>query len=93
LPKYARKVDDNQAEIVAALRRGNHQVVTMNTLPAGFPDLIVCRAGYCHFVEVKAIKGGRITPAQYDFHQDWQGPPIKVVKTIDEAFEAVSGRY
>ncbi len=93
MTQYARKVDDNQKEIVEALRRTNHQVTVMNILPPGFPDLIVSRAGYSFFIEVKAEKVGRLTKAQYKFHNDWQGPPIRIVHNIDEAFEAIKGRY
>ena len=89
MTRYAAKVDDNQAEIVAALRKAKYQVVIMNRLPAGFPDLIVCRAGHAHFLEVKAEKVGRLTTAQVGFHQAWTGEPIKVVRNIDEALEAI----
>jgi len=85
---HRKATDHNQAEIVAALRDAGHQVVTMHGVGGGFPDLIVARGGQVWLVEVKA-RGGRLTPAQVDFFERWSGPPIRIVRTVDEALEAV----
>lgn len=85
---YRVATDHNQAEIVAALRDAGHQVVTLHGVGGGFPDLIVARGGRCWLVEVKT-RGGRLTPAQVKFFEQWQGPPIRIVRTVDEALEAV----
>ena len=85
---YAKSVDVNQSEIVAALRDAGHQVVTMHGVGGGFPDLVVARAGRVWLLEVKSAKG-RLTPHQRKFFRSWSGPPISVVHSVDEALEAV----
>ncbi len=88
MSKYARKVDDNQADIVAALRGAGRQVVLMHAVGGGFPDIIACRHGHAHFIEIKSRKG-RLTPAQKVFFEAWCGPVIHIVRSVDEALEAV----
>ena len=89
MSKYARKVDDNQALIVSALRAAGHQVTLMHAVGAGFPDLIICRNGGVEFFEVKGARG-RLTPAQKQFFERWQGPPIRIVRTVTEALTFAS---
>jgi len=86
--KYARKVDDNQSDIVAALRGAGQQVVLMHAVGGGFPDIIACRHGQAHFIEIKSPKG-KLTPAQKVFFDEWRGPSINIVRSIDDALEAV----
>lgn len=88
MSKYARKVDDNQADIVAALRAVGQQVVLMHAVGGGFPDIIACRNGRAHFIEIKSAKG-RLTPAQKVFFAEWQGPEIRIVRSVDEAIGVV----
>ena len=91
MTRYASNVDLNQKEIVRALRDAHYQVVLMHTVGGGFPDLIACRGGVAHFVEVKGRRG-RLNETQRRFHDEWRGPQIKVVRSIEEALEAVGAR-
>jgi len=85
------KVDANQAEIVAALRRAGASVLSLADLGNGCPDLLVYFDGH-HLLEVK---DGNQPPSKQalsedekDFHRSWRGP-ISVVRNIDEAFRAI----
>lgn len=88
MSKYARKVDDNQSTIVSALRGVGQQVVLMHAVGGGFPDIISCRNGQSHFIEIKSDQG-RLTPAQKVFFEAWRGPPIHIVRSVDDALIAV----
>lgn len=90
MSKYARKVDAIQSDVVAALRRTGHQVVLMHAVGGGFPDIIACRHGQAHFIEIKSPKG-RLTPAQQIFFEEWRGPEIHVVRSVDDALIAADG--
>lgn len=75
------RVDQNHAEIVAALRRLGYRVLSLAPLGSGVPDLLVHRAGKLELVEVKAPKG-KLRPAQAQFQQE--GWPVRVIRDIQE---------
>lgn len=98
--QFARAVDENQSEIVDALRHAGYQVVICSGVGAGFPDLIVTRTvrdrRFAWFVEVigeaKAKnyrKTGGLTDRQVEFHRAWRGPEIHKVHSIEEAYAVV----
>ena len=86
--KYARNVDLNQREIVKALRGLQCQVVLMHTVGGGFPDLIACRRGVAYFIEVKGSRG-KLNAAQRTFHEQWRGPAIHIVRSVDDVVEVL----
>lgn len=50
---YARRVDDNHAEIVAALRKIGCSIIDISELGGGAPDLIVGYRGVWYVLEIK----------------------------------------
>lgn len=72
MSQYARRVDSNQAEIVAAFRFHGCSVKLMHAAGKGFPDLAVGRAGITTLVEVKAGKG-KLNDRQKEWLDDWTG--------------------
>jgi hypothetical protein len=93
---YARKVDANQAEIVAALRKAGYLVKDLRKAGDGAPDLLVA-GGWTvmgapmpvKLLEVKRAKG-KLTQAQSAWRE--QGWPVIVVRTVSEALSACDGR-
>jgi hypothetical protein len=90
LSRFARKVDDNQAGIVAALRKLGFWVWPTHALGNGAPDVIVCRPRDKAFVWLE-IKDGRKPPSarkltedEENFHAKCPGP-VYVVGSLDEA--------
>ena len=85
-------VDDNQSEIVAALRAVGGSVVDLSSVGAGCPDVLCGYRGVNYAVEIKdgaKVKSQRkLTPAQVEFHAAWRGQ-ICVVETVDEALRAI----
>lgn len=90
--RYAAKVDDNQAEIVAALRKAGASVQSLAAVGKGVPDLLVCFRTKLHLIEVKdgaKVPSARLlTGDQLAWHAKWTGP-ITIVNSVDEALRAV----
>ncbi|HXG23032.1 MAG TPA: hypothetical protein VNJ09_00645 [Chthonomonadales bacterium] len=82
-----RRADHNQAEIVVALRRLGASVFVLSDVGHGCPDLLVGFRGRTFLLEVKNMRGRgrRLTPQQVEFHQGWQGAPIRTVTNAAEA--------
>lgn len=86
--RRAAKVDDNQAEIVAAFRRMGCSVAITSAVGDGFPDLVVGYRRHNLLVEVKdgskPPSKQRLTDDQMKFHGNWRGP-VYVVKDVGDA--------
>ena len=93
MSRYARRVDDNQREIVKGLMQIGCLVHDTSAAGKGFPDIVAGFRGKVHLIEIK--DGGKtksrrkLTPVQEDFHRLWSGY-VTVVKSLDEAIEAVT---
>ena len=92
MARRAAKVDRNQAEIVAALRKVGCTVAQTHTAGEGFPDLAVGYRGKTFLLEVKdgSLSPSRqsLTTPQVKWHEEWRGH-VAIVRSIDEAFAAV----
>lgn len=79
MSRYASRVDDNQAEIVAQLRLRKCVVVSSAGQGRGFPDIAFNYRGFTFFAEIKDGRKQKaqrkLTPAQAKFHANW---PVKV---------------
>lgn len=92
---YKRKrVDDNQLEIIKALKKVGCSVADTSGAGEGFPDLVVGKAGKNWLIEVKdgnkPPSKRKLTPSQGKFHSRWLGQ-IAVVKDPETAIAVVSG--
>jgi len=87
--RRAAKVDANQPEIVAALRRLGASVAHTHAVGQGFPDLVAGYAGRTVLIEVKdgskPPSARKLTPDEAEFHDAWRGAPVVVVETVDHA--------
>ena len=86
-PRWAAKVDENQAEIVAALRAVGASVLILSRVGQGCADLAVGRLGRTYFLEVKT-DSGKLTPSEQEFMDGWRGH-YAIVRTVDEALAAI----
>jgi len=93
--RRAAKVDANHGEIVAALRAAGCGVLDLSAVGSGCPDLLVHGPTYPWRHTLLEVKDGakppsarKLTPDQEKFHAGWKGF-IHVVKSVDEAFDAV----
>ena len=86
MSRYDRRTDANQNEIVRALEKAGCAVTDMSGAGDGFTDLFVTRARVHYILEVKT-RLGTLTPAQIVFHA--KHPPVHIVRTIEQAYQAV----
>lgn len=103
MSRFNRKssVDKNQGDIVDALKKVGATVEFLTAVGSGCPDLLVGWRRRNFLLEVKnpATRYGqgkddnatRTLEAQKEWHQSWRGHVV-VVRTIDEAFEAIGVR-
>ncbi len=91
--RRASKVDTNQTDVVATLRACGLKVAFTHTLGEGKPDFVVSgykldylggvnRGPRLLWVELKS-PGGKLTPAEEKFHQEWAGMPIMICETAE----------
>lgn len=87
--RRAAKVDANQAEIVAALRKVGATVQSLAATGSGVPDLLVGFRGNTFLIEVKDGRlppsARELTPDQIEWHVEWRGGACTVVNSVDEA--------
>lgn len=86
------RVDDNQTEIVEALRRVGCSVQSLATVGNGCPDLLVGRQGVNTLLEVKdgskPPSRRRLTPDEQIWQHKWGGQVV-TVETVEQALKAV----
>lgn len=91
--RRAARIDDNQHELVNALRAAGAKVISMASVGGGFPDLLVGWNGQITLLEVKDGKKPpceqRLTPKEKTFHDEWRGYRVHVVRNVIEALDAV----
>ena len=88
--------DENQAEILAALRKAGCSVqliaaANTGSASAGVPDALVGFRGRNVLLEIKRPGTGRLSEAQQRWIAAWRGD-VAVVTTIAEALAAVGLR-
>ena len=82
-----RKRDANHKAIVDALEAVGARVFDLSGVGGGCPDIACLKPNKRDVVliEIKTEKGA-LKPGQIQAHQEW---PVVVVRTIDEALDAV----
>jgi hypothetical protein len=83
----AKRVDNNQKIIVAALRNIGAAVLSLAPMGKGCPDLLVSRLGINYLLEVKS-EDGKLTPDEQAWHDSWCGQ-VAIVRTVEEAIDVV----
>jgi hypothetical protein len=83
--RYAARVDQNQDQIVSALRAAGAYVWVIG-LPV---DLLVGYKGHTFLVEVKNGPKRRLTPLQVDFFESWPGNTLARIDGPDGALRMI----
>jgi Holliday junction resolvase len=66
------RVDNNQKEIVDALRQLGCSVLILSRVGFDCPDILVGYKGVNYLIELKR-RGGQISTGQWEFKQKWKG--------------------
>lgn len=90
--RYGAKIDANQPEIVAALRKAGCTVQHLHAVGKGCPDLLCALNGATFLIEVKdgakPLSKQALTPDQATWHAGW-GARVHVVNSVASALEVV----
>lgn len=90
------KKDANHDLIVEVLTKGGAFVRDLSRAMFGVPDLLVWHHGAWHLIEVKNPKtsyGKRgLNKMQAGWAKSWQGGPIYIVRTVDDALAFLGGK-
>jgi Holliday junction resolvase len=90
--RRAAKVDDNQLEIVKALRDMGCSVESLAAVGKGVPDLLIGYRSSNYLIEVKdgakVPSKQKLTDDQIEWHESWRGQKI-VINSIDAAIEFI----
>jgi Holliday junction resolvase len=85
-----KRTDNNQRDIVEALRAIGASVQSLASVGSGCPDLLVGYHRNNILLEVKFEKGTWTEP-ELKWHMNWQGE-VRAVRTVDEAIAIVTGK-
>ncbi len=92
--RRANRIDDNQNDIVAALRKAGATVRVISQ-GDGIPDLLVGFRGETILFEVKdgnkPPSARQLTPAEQKFFNEWEGGLCVIVKSVEDALEMLEG--
>lgn len=90
--RRAAKVDANQPEIVAALRKAGCSVSSLAMVGMGVPDVLVGYQGRNHLLEIKdgnkPPSAQKLTEMEQRWIDNWRGN-VAVVNSVEAAFAAV----
>jgi hypothetical protein len=85
--RRAARRDDNEKEIIAAIRAEGAYVKQIND--EGLFDLLVSHRGETLLIEVKdgakPPSARRLTDAEQKFHDEWPGSDLYIVNSAEEA--------
>jgi hypothetical protein len=82
----AKRVDQNQAEIVQAMRDLGASVVDLHEVGKGCPDLLVGYRGFTVLIEIK-MPGEKRNKRQLDWFALWRGGSAVVIETAAQAVD------
>ena len=89
----AAKADDNQPEIVQALRAIGASVAHTHMVGRGFPDIAVGYRGLNYLIEIKdgdkQPSKRKLTPQEQEFFDSWRGQ-VAIAKDAQEAIDIVT---
>jgi Holliday junction resolvase len=88
-----RRVDENQAEIVRALRQIGAKVQSLAELGSGVPDILVGHRGRNYLFEIKSPKQPpskrKLTPDEVAWHEAWRGQ-VAIIENFGDALKILS---
>ena len=87
------KTDQNQAEIVKALRQVGATVHDLSAVGGGCPDILVGHKNVTYLIEIKnPDTKGKLNKLQQKWHAEWRGQ-VAVVETVEEALRMIGVEY
>jgi len=96
-PTYNRKVDANQADVIAEVRKfPGLTVQDLHGVGNGVPDLIIGFLGQNFLVELKDGSKPKhqkqLTEPEKEWHQKWKGQ-VAICESAEDIFKLITGQY
>ena len=85
-----KKVDSNQPQIIADLKKIGVSVLNLSRVGGGCPDILVGWQGKNILIEIKTAKGD-LNDLQIEFFEQWKGQKF-VCKSINEIIEIINNK-
>ena len=82
-----KRVDSNQAQVVADLRKCGASVLLLHEVGHGCPDLLVGFRGVNYLIEIKT-PDGKLNPRQIVWHTLWRGQ-VATAFNSEEAMQVI----
>lgn len=86
-------VDANQAALIQAFRDLGCSVQPLHMVGRGCPDALVGFRGVDRTVEFKdgskPPSKQKLRDSQIEWHRDWQGHPVHIVRSVDDVLKFV----
>lgn len=81
----AKRVDANQKPLIRDLRSiyGPYCAFDLSGVGKGIPDQLLAIQGHTILMEIKT-ENGKLTPAQVNFHRNWNGGPLVIAHSIED---------
>jgi hypothetical protein len=84
---YARRTDENQRIIVAALRAAGASVEPTYNQGRGVPDIVAGFRGVNYWLEIKT-DSGKLTGDEVRWHNEWRGQ-VAIVRSVEDALREI----
>ena len=92
--RRAARIDENQPEIITALRGIGALVQSLSAVGGGVPDLLVGYRGRLMVIEVKdgskPPSERKLTADQVAWHAQWAGYPVHVAESVEQAIATLT---
>ncbi len=83
MTRTASRIDKNQTEIVAGLRKAGYSVLSLASLGRGVPDILVASPTRTMLMEIKEGKH-KLNKQQMAWHNKWPAL-VYVVRSLEDA--------
>ena len=96
--RHAKRTDENHKQVVEGIRAAFPEATVFDSSGAGrgFPDLVVGVWGINFLFEIKdpskVPSARKLTPAQLEFHDNWQGQAARV-HSAAEAIKEIAKHF
>ena len=91
--RRAAKVDQNQDQVVSALRAAGAKVQSLSAVGKGVPDLLCQYEGTFYLIEVKdgqkPPSQRKLTDDQVKWHEEWKSAFLGVVESPEQALKFI----
>ena len=87
--KYAKRVDENQNQIIHTFIALGASVLNLSRVGQGCPDILVGYKKHSVLCEIKRNEKSAYTEPQIKFMQNWRGGPVNRIDSVDAAIRLI----